>query len=83
MKRLMTIFAGILCSCMVLEAQQYDVLDIVKADVRKSYGMEGPHRLDEFGTLSKAPAGPYACPGCLLPLERFPRFCRPDYERTS
>lgn len=42
---------------MVLEAQQYDVLDIVKADVRKSYGMEGPHRLDEFGTLSKAPAG--------------------------
>ena len=57
MKRLMTLWAGILLSCLVLSAQQYDVLDKVKADVRKSYGMEGPHRLDEFGTLSKAPAG--------------------------
>jgi hypothetical protein len=57
MKRLITIWAGILSSCIVLSAQQYDVLEIVRADVRKSYGMEGPHRLDEFGTLSKAPAG--------------------------
>jgi len=52
----MTLFAGLL-SCLLLQAQQYDVLEKVKADVRKSYGMEGPHRLDEFGTLSKAPAG--------------------------
>ena len=57
MKKLMTLFAGVLCSCVLLQAQQYDVLEKVKADVRKSYGMEGPHRLDEFGTMSKAPAG--------------------------
>ncbi len=57
MKQIITICSGILFSCIVLSAQQYDVLDIVKADVRKSYGMEGPHRLDEFGTMSKAPAG--------------------------
>ena len=57
MKKCMTLFAGILFSCLVLNAQQYDVLDKVNADVRKSYGMEGPHRLDEFGTLSKAPSG--------------------------
>ena len=56
MKQLITFFAGILFSCLVLSAQQYDVLDKVKADARKSYGMEGPHRLDEFGTMSKAPA---------------------------
>jgi len=52
----MTLFAGLL-SCLLLQAQQYDVLEKVKADVRKAYGMEGPHRLDEFGTLSKAPSG--------------------------
>ena len=57
MKKLVTALAGILLSCLLLQAQQYDVLDKVKADVRKSYGMEGPHRLDEFGTLSKAPNG--------------------------
>ena len=56
MKKLVTLFAGLL-SCLLLQAQQYDVLEKVKADVRKSYGMEGPHRLDEFGTLSQAPAG--------------------------
>ena len=56
MKKLMTLFAGLL-SCLLLQAQQYDVLEKVKADVRKAYGMEGPHRLDEFGTLSKAPNG--------------------------
>ena len=49
--------AGILCSCLLLNAQQYDVLDKVKADVRKAYGMEGPHRMEEFGSMSKAPAG--------------------------
>lgn len=57
MKKLTTLFAGILLSCVFLQAQQYDVLEQVKADVRKSYGMEGPHRLDEFGTMSRAPAG--------------------------
>lgn len=57
MKKIMTLFAGIFVSCLLLQAQQYNVLEIVKADARKAYGMEGPHRLDEFGTLSKAPAG--------------------------
>lgn len=57
MKKLMTLLAGLLLSCLLLQAQQYDVLDKVKADMRKAYGMEGPHRLDEFGTLTKAPAG--------------------------
>ena len=56
-KRTLLFLAGILCSCLLLNAQQYDVLDQVKADVRKAYGMEGPHRLDEFGSMSKAPAG--------------------------
>lgn len=57
MKKLLTFFAGILISCLLLQAQQYDVLDIVKADARKAYGMEGPHRLDEFGAMSPAPKG--------------------------
>ena len=57
MKKLISILAGVLLSSLLLQAQQYDVLEKVKADVRKSYGMEGPHRLDEFGTLSKAPKG--------------------------
>ena len=57
MRKLISIFAGVLLSSLLLQAQQYDVLEKVKADVRKSYGMEGPHRIDEFGTLSKAPKG--------------------------
>jgi len=58
MLRKLTLIAGILLSApLALLAQQYDVIDQVKADVRKAYGMEGPHRLDEFGTMSKAPAG--------------------------
>ena len=56
-KRTLLLMAGILCSCLLSNAQQYDVLDKVKADVRKAYGMEGPHRLEEFGSMSKAPAG--------------------------
>ena len=56
MNKLMTLFAGLL-SCLLLQAQQYDVLEKVQADIRKAYGMEGPHRLDEFGTLSPAPRG--------------------------
>lgn len=57
MRKLMTILAGLALSCLLVQAQQYNVLDIVKADARKAHGMEGPHRLDEFGTLSKAPNG--------------------------
>ena len=57
MKRIVTLFAGALFFCLLLNAQQYDVLDKVNADIRKSYGMEGPHRLDEFGVLSNAPGG--------------------------
>ena len=57
MKKLMTLLAGVLFSCVLLNAQQYDVLDKLKADSRKVRGMEGPHRLDEFGTMSKAPKG--------------------------
>ena len=57
MRKLISFFAGVLLSSLLLQAQQYDVLEKVKADVRKSYGMEGPHRIDEFGTLSKAPKG--------------------------
>jgi len=57
MKRISTLLAGLLLTCTLLQAQQYDVLDKVKADMRKAYGMEGPHRLDEFGTLSTAPSG--------------------------
>ena len=57
MKRLTTLLTGLLASALILQAQQYDVLDQVRADIRKAYGMEGPHRLDEFGTLTKAPKG--------------------------
>ena len=57
MRKLISICAGVLLSSLLVQAQQYDVLDKVNADVRKAYGMEGPHRLDEFGTLSKAPKG--------------------------
>jgi hypothetical protein len=57
MRKLISLFAAILLSGLLAQAQQYDVLDKVNADVRKAYGMEGPHRIDEFGTLSKAPKG--------------------------
>lgn len=56
MKKIFLLFAGLL-PCLLLQAQQYDVVEKVTADIRKAYGMEGPHRLDEFGTLSKAPSG--------------------------
>ena len=57
MKRLITLLTGLLISALILQAQQYDVLDQVQADIRKAYGMEGPHRLDQFGTLTRAPQG--------------------------
>ena len=57
MKKILALFSAILLSALMLNAQQYNVLDIVKADARKARGMEGPHRLDEFGQMSKAPAG--------------------------
>ena len=55
MKKLLTILAGALMSCLLLDAQQYNVLDIVKADARKAYGMEGPHRLDENSPRNMKP----------------------------
>ena len=56
-KSLSVLLLSILAACFTLNAQQADVLEQVRSDVRKSYGMEGPHRLDEMGPLSKAPCG--------------------------
>ena len=47
----------LLFAALALQAQQYDVLDQVRQDVRLSYGMEGPHRFDHMGPLTKAPKG--------------------------
>ena len=54
-----TIIALLLAAaaCFTLQAQQLNVLDLVREDPRKSAGMEGPHRLDEMGQLTKAPCG--------------------------
>ena len=57
MKRITTLLTAVLLACTLLNAQQYDVLDQLKADIRKSYGMEGPHRLDESGPICPAPSG--------------------------
>lgn len=56
-KRFCLFLAGALLSVFSLSAQQYDVLDQVRSDVRKSYGMEGPHRFDAPARLTKAPKG--------------------------
>lgn len=41
-----------------LQAQQYDVMDQVRADIRKTRGHEGPHRLNEIpASLTEAPKG--------------------------
>lgn len=42
---------------MTLGAQQYDALEQVRRDIRKCYGMEGPHRFDGTKDLTKAPNG--------------------------
>ena len=57
MRKFITILAALTLPLLYAAAQQYDVLDAVKNDSRKMRGMEGPHRLDEFGQLSKAPGG--------------------------
>ena len=46
MRKTLLLFAFLLCILNNASAQQYDVLDQVKADWRKAAGMEGPHRFD-------------------------------------
>ena len=46
MKKTLFLLAFLLCILNSASAQQYDVLDQVKADWRKAAGMEGPHRFD-------------------------------------
>lgn len=55
MKKLIFAVLALLCTAS-LQAQQFDVLDQVRADWRKASGMEGPHRFD-YGPLSPAPKG--------------------------
>lgn len=59
MKKLIIAAAAALVSLGTLQAQTYDVLDQVRNDPRKSWAMEGPHRLDasDLGVMSKAPKG--------------------------
>lgn len=57
MKKLCSLVLGILLVSLSLQAQQYDVLDQVSKDARKSWGMEGPHRFDNLPKLTKAPKG--------------------------
>ena len=54
MKKIMTLTFLLVCS--LAGAQQYDVLDQVRADWRKAAGMEGPHRFDGV-PATKAPKG--------------------------
>lgn len=55
--RLISIVVAFAAFSTILGAQEYNVLDVVRADARKSWAMEGPHRLDEMGPLTKAPCG--------------------------
>ena len=57
MKKLLILLSLSILSFSLGFAQQYDVLDKVKADVRKSDGMEGPFRFDGLAPLTKAPNG--------------------------
>ncbi len=57
MKNVLTLFWAFLLAAFTLQAQQYDVLDQVRSDSRKARGMEGPHRLEQMGPLTKAPKG--------------------------
>lgn len=54
-----TIILALACflAALTAEAQQYDVLDQVRSDPRKSWGMEGPHRFDGIPSLTQAPKG--------------------------
>lgn len=56
MKTRLFLIAGLLICSICGNAQQYDVLDQVRADWRKACGMEGPHRFDT-APLTKAPKG--------------------------
>ena len=56
-KKISSLLTALLLGCTLLSAQQYDVLDKVRADARKSWGMEGPHRLEEMAVPSKSPKG--------------------------
>ena len=56
-KRYFLFLLAALLGSLSLQAQQYDVLDQVRADARKSWGMEGPHRFDEIVPLTKSPKG--------------------------
>ena len=55
--RLLSVLIALAAFSAAVSAQEYKVLDIVRADERKAWAMEGPHRLDEMGPLSKAPCG--------------------------
>ena len=57
MKKILILLILFVFSVGTAYSQQYDVLDKVKADVRKSDGMEGPFRFDGLKPLTKAPAG--------------------------
>lgn len=54
-----TIILALACflAALSVNAQQYDVLDQVRSDARKAWGMEGPHRFDDIPALTKAPKG--------------------------
>ena len=57
MKKHLLLSLTLLFAVLTLQAQQYDVLDQVRQDARKSWGMEGPHRFDAAAKLTKAPKG--------------------------
>lgn len=57
MKKYFVLVTLFFFSISICFAQNYDVLDEVKADVRKSSGMEGPFRFDGLKPLTKAPCG--------------------------
>ena len=56
MKRTLSLLFFLFCLLNCTFAQQYDVLDQVKADWRKAAGMEGPHRF-EVPSPTPAPKG--------------------------
>lgn len=57
MKKLLILILFSAASYFTLFGQEYDALDRVRNDWRKASGMEGPHRMDEFASLTPAPKG--------------------------
>lgn len=57
MKKFLSLLFVLVLATITINAQQYDVLDQVRADTRKSRGMEGPHRMEEMTAPTKAPKG--------------------------